>query len=401
MEKTSEAMQAPVLKSAARQPLRVAVLVATDMGCSRDILRGVCRFTPRGGPWMLKVAWPTTTPLQAIADWKPDGIIAKLFTREMIHALSALKVPLVNVSNISGDVTFPRVAADEAAIGKMAAEYFLERGFRNFAFAGYRQQRYPNDRGESFARTLREAGHGCHTYFRATLPTLRPGGMWGDIDQRGREWLLSLPRPVAILGYQDFLAWEVAELCHSAGLQIPEQVALLGVDNDELFCELSHPPLSSIMYPAERIGYEAARMMDGFFAGKPLRESQILLPPTGVVTRQSTDIVAIDDPDLAAAIRFIREHAAEGLAVKHILRHVAISRRSLEHKFRSVLKRSPLEEIGRVRLERAQQLLARTDLSMPEVAARSGFSNAERLSVVFRRMTGMTPSAYRKKYNAG
>ncbi|HYF52067.1 MAG TPA: substrate-binding domain-containing protein [Planctomycetota bacterium] len=371
------------------------------MGCSRDILRGVRRFNPSGAPWMLKVAWPTSTPLQVIADWKPDGVIAKLFTKEMIDALSALKVPLINVSNISGDVTFPRVAADEAALGKTAAEYFLERGFRNFAFFGYRQQRYPNDRGESFQQTVRKGGHECHTYFRATLPTLRPGGLWGDIDQRGREFLLSLPRPLAVFAYQDFLAWEVAELCHSAGLKIPEEVALLGCDNDELFCELSHPPLSSITYPAERIGYEAARMLDAFLAKSPPRQKELLLPPTGIVTRQSTDIVAIDDPDLAAAVRFIREHAAEGLAVKHILQHVAVSRRALEHKFRSVLKRSPLEEIGRVRLERAQQLLARTDLPMPEVAARAGFSNAERLSVVFRRMTGVTPSEYRRKYNAG
>jgi len=390
-------MAAPASTTALLRPRRVAVLVATDMGCSRDILRGVRRFTPRGAPWMLKVAWPTTTPLQVISDWKPDGLIAKLFTSEMIDAVSALKIPLVNVSNISGDVTLPRVAADEAAIGRMAAEYFLKRGFRNFAFVGYRQQRYPNDRGESFVQALRDAGHSCHTYFRATLPTLRPGGLWGDVDQRGRDWLSALPRPVAVFAYQDFLAWEVAELCHAAALEIPEQVALLGVDNDELFCELSHPPLSSITYPAERIGYEAARMLDGFFAHKPPRETHLLLPPTGVVTRHSTDIVAIDDPDLAAAVRFIREHAAEGLSVKHVLRHVAVSRRSLEQKFRSVLKRSPLEEIGRVRLEIAQQLLARSDLPMPEVASRAGFSNAERLSVVFRRMTGTTPSQYRRK----
>ena len=382
--------------------MRVAVFLATNLKSNRDVLRGIqnyCRAGRAASPWSFLIAWPEMTPLKVVAKWAPDGIIAKMYTPRMIAALRRFKVPVVNTTNIAGDRTIPRAAVDEEAVGRMAAEHFLERGFRNFAYVGYRQQRSESARKEWFRATLRRAGYGCHAYTGIDLFALRPGGTWGFRDKKLIAWLTALPKPVAIFLYHDVLAWEILEVCRSIGLRVPEDVALLGADDDELFCDLSQPPLSSIAYPAERIGFAAAGLLDGLLRRRPAPKKPVLIAPVGVVTRQSTDMVAIEDRELAAAVRFIRQNGSGPIGVKSILNHVQISRRTLEQKFRETLGRSPLDEIIRVRVEQARQLLARTDLSMPEIAARSGFSNAERLSVVFKDKTGISPTQYRKTHS--
>ncbi len=220
---------------------------------------------------------------------------------------------------------------------------------------------------------------------------------WKRSAHRVREWLEKLPKPVGILTANDIPARELADACQRFGLRVPDDVALLGVDNDDLECGLSWPSLSSVATPARRIGYEAAKLLDELMAGKPAPREPMFLPPIAVVTRQSTDTLAIDDPAVVAALRFIRAHATGKICVDDVVGHAVEGRRMLEYKFRDFVGHTILKEIRRVRVERVKELLRDTDLSMPAIARRSGFATPQRMAVVFRETTGLTPSAYRQQ----
>jgi LacI family transcriptional regulator len=267
-------------------------------------------------------------------------------------------------------------------VGAEAARYFLARGFRHFAFAGNGSP-YSDDRRDAYATELRKCGIAPLVFER--------GG-----EAAFTKWLRGLPKPAAVFCCTDGLCWEAAEFCASAGLRVPEEIALLGVDNDEFQCALAHPPLSSVINPARQAGYEAARMLDRMLRGGRAPARPVLLAPQGVATRHSTDVLAMEDRDLAAAVRYINEHCERPLAVREILRAVPVSRRALELKFRGVLGRSPLQEIRRVRIERARRLIAESDLPLKEIARRTGFGGLIQFSSVFRKAMGTPPSALRK-----
>lgn len=376
-------------------------MLATDLASSRAILRGITAYAEEQHlEWISRVGQSRAETLQQLMAWKPDGIIAKLYDAKSARAVAALKIPLVNTTNIAG-LPVPRVAVDDKRVGELAAAHFLERGFRHFAFVGFAQQQSPESRQFAFMSALKKQGFSCETYTRFDLLPMRRGEIWGAVDPGGfRRWLSSLPKPTALFAYHDFLAWEVAQVCHALNLKIPDQVALLGVDDDELFCRLAHPPISSVAYPAERIGFEAARALDRMMSSDWTLRQKILIPPSGVVVRQSTDVVASEDEDLARAMRYIRANLALPISVKSILREVPISRRTLEEKFRRTLGRSPLREIRRMRIERAQHFLSRTRMSIFEIAKRCGFSTAERFASVFRQTSGCAPRDYRRRYGS-
>lgn len=380
---------------------RIAVLLGTDMDAHRRMLQGIQEYKMTGRKWTFRIAWPNTNSLEPLVQWNPDGIIAKLYTAEMIRKVRSLRKPLVNISNISGDKSVVRVGVDEKAIGRMVAEHFLERGFRHFAFVGYRQQAEEKDRKVEFQNCIRRAGYDCSVYTRFDLPIYRRGAVWGGGEQEFQKWLTKLPKPLAVFAYHDLLAWEIAEVCTRSNLKIPEEVSIVGADNDQLFCELSSPSLSSVSYPAERIGWEAARTLDRLLKRKRIERKAVYFPPIAVALRKSSDIVADADPQLARALSFIQEHAGEPIRVKEMLSMVQLSRRSLEQKFKQQLGRSPLQEILRVRVAKASYLLAETKLPVAKIATMSGFSNPERLSVVFKEKTGKSPINYRKSSSIG
>jgi LacI family transcriptional regulator len=379
---------------------RVALMLATDLASSRAILRGISSYVEAGGlQWYSRVGATRTDSLNALLAWKPDGIIAKIYNSRTAQALTRLRLPLVNTTNIAS-VSLPRVAVDDVAVGKVAAQHFLERGFHHFAYIGFTQQRSPQSRQTGYLDELKKNGFEACCFTHIDLVPFRRGETWGAIDPRFGKWLRTLPKPCGVFAYHDFLAWEVTQVCNTMGLQLPEEIALLGVDDDELFCRLAHPPISSIAYPAERIGFEAARVLDELMRGKRAPRRPILLPPTGVIVRESTDMVATADQDVAGAMRYIRDNLTTALSVRGILREVPISRRTLEQKFRNTLGRSPLAEIRRLRIERAQHYLAGTGLSIFEVSKRCGYSTPERFSAVFRQCTGIAPSQYRQRFGA-
>ncbi|MBI3829873.1 MAG: DNA-binding transcriptional regulator [Planctomycetes bacterium] len=368
-------------------PLRVALLFDMAWGYYRGLLRGIMDYAKPGKNWVFRMNRLERLDAgrlpRLIERWKPHGVIVPMPDLETARRLQRWGRPVVNVTHHARAPRIPRVGVREDAVGAEAARYFLARGFRNLAFAGNGAP-YSDERRDAYTAALMKAGIKPHV-FENTRETVFT------------RWLRELPKPAAVFCCTDGLCWEAAELCASAGLRVPEELALLGVDNDEFQCALAHPPLSSVANPAREVGYEAARMLDRMLRGGRPPVRPVLFMPQGVVTRHSTDVLAMEDRDLAAAVRYINEHCERPLAVKEILRAVPVSRRALELKFRGVLGRSPLQEIRRVRIERARRLIAESDLPLKEIARRTGFGGPIQFASVFRKATGAPPSALRKR----
>jgi LacI family transcriptional regulator len=311
-----------------------------------------------------------------------------------------MRTPLIDTACTLPGLKVPTVDVDHVAVGRLAADYFLERKFDHFGFFGSESAAYSRIREAAFRDRVAEAGHAvssCHTEYLADLAT---PALWKKSAQKTRRWLRKLTKPAAILCCEDAPARYLADVCRQIGLRIPEDVALLGSGNDDLECGLTQPALSSIAVPSQRVGYEAAALLDRLMSGEPHPREPLLVPPLHVVTRHSTDIMAIEDEIVQAALQYIRRHAWEAMSVAKLAHGIAVGRRLLERRFRSVLGRSVLEEIYRLRIARAKQLLTDTHLPIATVAERSGFPNTRRLDVVFAKRTGVTPTAYRRQSQA-
>lgn len=376
---------------------RIALMLGQDVAFCRGVIRGVRAYAIGRPDWVFHNGPPEPETIRLCRRWKPDGIIAHLATRPIARQVLRIGKPVVDVACVLRDARVPVVDVDHAAVGKQAAEHFLERGFRHFGFYGSRRARYCRLREASFRARVAEAGctvSSCYAEFLSGLP--RPSS-WGSMDQRVRQWLEDLPKPVAIFASNDTPARHLADICRQVGLEVPDCVALLGVDNDELECCLTSPPLSSVAIPAEQIGYEAARLLDRMMSGGAPPDAPVFLAPLAIVTRQSTETLAVPDRAVAAALAFIRRRAAEEIDVALVAEEAGLARRTLECRFRRLLGRTVLDVIRRTRVQIAKELLSGTELSMPEVARRAGFANAQRLAVVFGQVTGMSPTSYRRQ----
>lgn len=376
---------------------RIALILALDVEYGRALLRGIRRYARPGKPWVFHIATPDPDVFDTLAAWNPSGIIAHISRADLVEPLRKLNKPCVNVSSALEPAPMPRVGLDNDWVGKMAADHFLERGVAHFAYMGYEPYYYVRARELGFRKALQKAGHDKVSTFYTAPPTPR-GGHWAATGLELHHWVLGLPKPAGVWAAHDQHALELAEVCRLVGLRVPEDVAILGCDNDELVCTLGTPPLSSIQNVGEQAAFEAAGMLERWLDGRSPPTEPLLLRPSGIVVRQSSDVLTIPDPDIRAAMRFIRNHVEETIGVDDILREVMISRRSLERKFKTHLGRSPLDEIRRVRVERVKELLIASDMPMPEIAHRAGFSGPDRLAVVFKDETGLAPTDYRKKF---
>lgn len=378
-------------------PIRIGLVFGYSLSYYREIVRGVRAFAESRPRWAFTPIAPDPDAVESIRSLDLDGLIAHIFTRELAEAILRLRKPTVNVSGVLPELKIPRVMADHEQAGRLAAEHFLNCGLRHFGFFGYTDHAFSKGREAGFLREVERAGFPVSSYLSEDPLHPEPSGLWRWDDDL-HHWLVCLPRPVGVLSSHDIQGVQLAEVCHRAGLRVPDDVALLGVDDDDLLCPLARPPLSSVALPGERIGFEAARMLEEWLArgGKNPRPRSLLLPSPGVMTRPSSDVLAIDDPDVAAAVRFIRARALGPIGVPDVIEAVAGSRRSLERRFRSALGRGLGEEIRRVRLEKARALLSGTEMPIAQVATSSGFSEAKHLSTAFRRGTGLTPTEYRQ-----
>jgi LacI family transcriptional regulator len=276
----------------------------------------------------------------------------------------------------------------------MAASHLIERGFRNLAYCGDPSFKWSVLRQTRFEQVA--LAQGCRVASHASIPQNDPAYSWDREEKALMKWLKSLPRPIGVMACYDIKAQQLLDACRELSIAVPEEVAVLGVDNDRLLCELASPPLSSVMCNTHRTGYEAASLLERLMSGEKIGAVSTLVKPIGIQIRQSTDTLAIDDPDVASALRFIREHAVLGINVNDVLREVPVSRRVLESRFVRAIGRTPHEEIVRLRIDRVKNLLSETDLSLAEIATRAGFRHDEYMSVAFKKATGMPPSRYRK-----
>jgi LacI family transcriptional regulator len=351
----------------------------------RGVIRGIMSFCRVNPHWVITVepAWSFGAPPD-VTKWEVDGLIVQTFSREFENRVLRLKIPTTNVSNFCLQPNrLPTVLPDDAAVGRIAADYLLSLGFQDLGFLWPGEMLYGKLRMEAFVARAKEAG--------ATVSICNARER--DIGQ----WVAGVPKPLGILGCNDDWAHRLLNAIRRHGVKVPDEIAVLGVDDDELFNTLVTPSLSSIALPAEQIGFEAAAMLDRIMDGDRAPASPLLLSPLKVVPRQSTDVLTLSDPDVVLALRFIREQATRPLQVDDVLDHVALSRRSLERRFRQFVGHSISHEIRRMHIERAKHLLISTDLAMSQVAQASGFTSATRLGIVFHAEVGEPPTEFRRR----
>lgn len=355
-------------------------------------LRGRPEWDFRLAPGSLERGYAHWVRRMALA-WKPDGMIASIRSRSLYNVIARSGVPAVNVSDtFAGGL--PQVIHDNVAIGRMAAGHFLDRGLRHFGCILLAQAWFSRQRCQGFRQAVEGAGHSVDVF-----SGLHKKGNLNDYLGLGeglKAWLRQLPKPVGILANYDYQGQELIWACQHMGLRVPDDVAVVGVGNDERMCLMRSPALSSIDTQAWRIGFEAAKRLHRILRRGRSPKAPVLIAPLRAVPRQSSDILAMADKEVAAAVRFIRDNACKrSIGVSEILAEVTVSRRSLERRFAEVVGRSPHEEIDRVRLSRARELLAGTDRKIPQVAEQTGFARHENLCVFFKRKTGLTPSRFR------
>lgn len=379
-----------------RKLLRVAVVTETAVAPRRRILAGIARYLREHEPWAiyLKPHGVGTSLGSWLRDWNGDGIVAAAWGAE-VEEVTTTGIPIVDVTGNLRHLGIPLVHTNDRAVGRLGAEHLMDRNFRHFAFVEYRVG-WSESRRQGFEETLKAKSFGCSVY-TLTHPFQSPGGpgQWEVQQQAMVNWIRSLPKPVGVMTSTDLLGQQFMESCQRAGVVVPEQVAIVGADNDELICDICYPPLSSVNIDDFQRGYQTASVLGKLMAGEKVSKAPVLIEPAGVTCRASTDILAIDDSELARAVRFIREHGCERIGVKDLLRTIPISRRAIERRFRTVLNRSINDEIVRVRLNRAIELLTATDLGLKTIAAKSGFRTKSYMGVVFREKLGRTPGSYR------
>ena len=374
---------------------QVMLLIDTSSVYGRELIEGIGRYAAEHGPWSIyHEDRGLFDPLPAdIGRWRGDGIVARSVRKADLKRLLATGLPVVELF-ADFALSPPQVSPSEDSIGRLAAEHFLERGLRNLAYFASDWAWWIDTRRQAFARAVERAAEPCR-YFelqRARHDKRR-------LDERTLiRWLDGLPKPCGVFAACDLYAIQVTNACRSRGIAVPTQIAVLGVDNDPVVCSVSFPPLSSVDLNSRRVGYEAAALLDRMMAGAEPPRENILVEPSRVVTRESTDMMAVDDADVAQAVRLIREHACRGLRVNDVAEAVGLSRRALQQRFRRVLHRTPKEELMRVQIDRAKMLLIQTDRSVEQIARAAGFAAFEYFVRAFRREMGSTPRAYRTEH---
>lgn len=368
----------------------------------RGILRGIVAYVRERRNWSVFVEEVEHQRIPDLHEWKGDGLIVNFDNRDVALAIRGITKPVVGLGGGRGwhdeHSGIPYIATDDLAIGRMAAEHLLDRGLQQFAFCGYPQTPtnvWVAGRLEGFRRCLVQAGFDCHVFNGRYASAVH----WQRVQKELVAWLRELPTPIGLMGCYDYRARHVLEACKAAGLRVPDDVAVVGVDND-IVCDLCDPPLSSVEQGCFQIGYTAAALLDSMMSGhkpKPIRQ---VIPPVGLVARASTDLIYVADRVVADALKCIREDACHGLQADALAARLDISRSTLDKRFKQSIGRPADQEIRRVRLARAKDLLSRTNLPIRDVARQSGYSNEQYLNAVLRKDSHVTPAEYRTAHRA-
>ncbi len=373
----------------------VALIIETSNDYARGILRGIHDYTRIHPEWTVYLTeHGRHEPDESfVGGWEGDGVIARIETDRTAEMVQKLRVPTVDVSAARLLPGIPWVETDDTAITELAVGHLLECGLRNIAFFGDPFYNWSNWREQAFRLMMKER-HASELVFRLPVRS-DPQIRWYANRAAIREWIDSLPKPVGIFSCYDACAQQLLEICRYFDIPVPEDVAVIGMDNDELLCELATPTLTSVIPNSRATGFQAAELLDRMMSGEVLSDQKHSVKPLGVKKRISTDILTVDDPHVARAVAFIRANADRPVTVEDVLSSVPLSRRVFESRFRRALDRTPHQEILRVRTNRVRDLLFNTDMTLAEIAETMGIEHPEYVSVFFKKETGMTPVEYR------
>lgn len=379
----------------------MAVLIETSTAYGRGLLRGISRFAHAQPHWSLYLK-PSGKDgaLRNLKDWNVDGVLVRVHDRRLADRVLSSSLPVVDLGYAIPHMFPWKISNDQEQVGRLAAEHLLDRAMRNFAFCGWgpahpTAEIWEMARLRSFRRTIRQRGHEVAIY---EWPERAKDRAWLPAQKHLAAWLKSLPKPVGLMAANDERALEILDAARDAAVNVPDEVAVIGVDNDEVLCQAAAPSLTSVALNLERIGYEGAAMLDRLIAGGAGPKKRVRVPPVGVVARASTDVVAVADDLVVAAVRFIERNIHKPLCVADVLKEVNVSRKTLEVRFTSAMQRTPYAEILRRRMLRVKDLLTQTDWTTRKIAAESGFLHVENLHNVFRRETGQTPGEFRAQH---
>jgi len=383
--------------------VRVAVLVESSRSYGRGLLLGVAQYARERTNWRIDYE---ERELQSglpgwLHQWEGSGVLARIEDDAMARGLLGLRVPVVDLRRIARGTTIPAVHTDEPGVARLVLEHFRERGFQHFGFCGFPGVDYSDVRAELLAAELKACGCRCEVY---APPTAAPHTWTVEFEQEGMKseehlawWLEGLPKPVGIMACNDVRGQQVLNACRRAGIAVPEQAAVLGVDNDEVLCGLSDPPLSSVAPDTRQIGYEAAALLDRLMQGEGVRQMDIYVEPLGVVTRRSTDTLVIPHAGAARALSFLRRHYQEPITLKDLAADANVTLRSIQDIFKAHVGHSLHRELDRLRVNRARDMLPDFALKLKTLAAVCGFSNPRHFRRTFLRETGQTPQQYRRR----
>lgn len=378
---------------------KVALIVDTSLASGRDVLRGIGDYVQQHEPWSIfhgPRGLEDPAP-QWLHDWDGDGIIVRMQNREIALTIKEAGIPTVDVLGMVPEANLPLVHVDDRAVSRLTAEHLLERGFRHFGYCGLLDVPWSDRRRNAFREAIEESGYECAVHGLSSY--IRGSRDWAKVEQQLVQWVSSLPKPVGLMACNDPRGQLLLEACRQGGVVVPEEAAVVGVDNDEPLCMIADPPLSSVSPNHDSVGFEAAALLDKMMSGGEPPKSPILVTPQGIVTRVSSDVSAIVDLEVASIVRFVREHACNGINIHDVVRYSGFSRSTLLRKISKVLGRTLHEEIMRIRLNHVRELLSETNLSIEAISSKSGFNHRQYLGKVFKAEFGETLVEYRKKFH--
>ncbi|WP_339924054.1 DNA-binding transcriptional regulator [uncultured Cyclobacterium sp.] len=372
---------------------------------SKSLLKGISKYSTENGPWTycrMPLYYRETIGIKGILewakDWGADGIIGQLYNEIDLELLIDSKIPVVAQDFKERFTEIPNITGSYHEAGEIGAQYFLKKGFKNFAFYGFKDIVWSRERAEGFEKEVNSMGYKVN-YFEHRKS--RSTDLWYYKSNSLSKWLLSLPKPIALMTCDDNQGLHITEACKQNKIRIPEEVAVLGVDNDEMLCELSDPPLSSIGLDIEKGGYDTAKLMEQMIRTSASNFYDILVKPTQVITRQSTDIYATNDDHIASSLKFIHKNIEKNLQVDEVVKQVPLSRRSLEKRFLQITGYPIYKYIFNLRIEKFTQKLLETDETVFEIAMDLGLNDSKNIARQFKQVKGCNPIEYRKRYLAG
>jgi len=377
---------------------QIAVLVDTSRSYGRDIVQGIRRYVTENGPWSLFLE-PRDLMSQFpgwLENWSGDGILARSGNADMLARLKATGLPVVELRNTGLEHDFPFVGMDNRQMGERVADHLRARGFQRFAAYLDPSEKYFQERIDRFVEVLDAEGFECPV-FQAFSSSSKI--TWDQHQIALGDWLGSLEKPVGVFACSDQLGFWLLDAARRAEVMVPEQLAVVAAENDQTLCETAWPPLSSVQFRGQAVGVAAARLLDEWIQSgkKSAPEEAVLLPAGDIVTRQSSDIVAVDDERLARALNFIKTHASDDISVDEVARAASLSRSVLERRMKTLLGRSPGEEINRIRFRTVENLLMQTDMTLAAIAERAGFAHPQYMAEAFKKRHGITPGEFRQR----